>query len=298
MESLPEGSPARGEANLLLAQLAQLQEELERAAEADASPEQYDIADGASEWSESHDLGPSGLGTAHSASQANPPPPTAAWQASGHGRWQKGKGQRDLDKPGGGKGSAGGIAAAATATPPAPAPAATTPLVAPQSATAAAAAAPVAPAAAAAAAAAAEGAPRPLAAAAANAGAAAATNRIPSGGDGPTGETEEGEPASRQKPPRAAGYRLGRRLFCGPADQERAGTVPTPGGRRRGWLQHSQRSAPGCTTACATCRTGGRADHGGGGVQPITDEGLDLIMLGPDDLRGWAQSHLDGGSYW
>ncbi len=34
------------------------------------------------------------------------------------------------------------------------------------------------------------------------------------------------------------------------------------------------------------------------GVQPLTDDGLDLIMLGPDELREWARDHLSGGPCW
>ncbi len=33
------------------------------------------------------------------------------------------------------------------------------------------------------------------------------------------------------------------------------------------------------------------------GVQPITDDGQELIMLGPQELAAWAEAHLEG-NYW
>ncbi len=91
-ESLPEGSPARSEVHLLVAEVSSLQAQLEQAASG-GHPETFDIGDDASEWSESHDLQPSwGIKDGGKGPPSTPPRRAAQrrrgsanWGSSGHG---------------------------------------------------------------------------------------------------------------------------------------------------------------------------------------------------------------------
>ncbi len=87
VDKLPEGSDARGVASQLAAELVALQAQLEHAAQNAGQPEVYDIGDGgASDWSESHDLGRAGGSRGGEAGAAAPPPICAAWLELGRPR--------------------------------------------------------------------------------------------------------------------------------------------------------------------------------------------------------------------
>ncbi len=269
-ESLPEGSAARHEANLLLAHLANLQAELELAAEEGTRPEAFDIAGDASEdaWSESHDLPAAGMGQGAGADDPATPRRPPRWQVDGFGRWNKGKGKHGAPSAEGGKGNAAPSLGAAAHQPQGEAGAAP-------------------------------------AAAAALQGAAATppTAQAPVvlrdglGAEGTGDVAEDGGPQS-------AKHRRGQQQ-CDSAEaeaamqnaknaaelyqQQAAGMAAgfnTPAGVQLAAQQHARRVAEVAAKAIDL------------GIQPLTADGQDLIMLGPDDLRSWAAEHLKEHAAW
>ncbi len=281
-ESLPEGSQAREEANLLLAHLSKLQQELDAAAGQNV-PESFTIGDdgSGSEWSESHDLGASdGAGRSggeRGATDSGQP----GWRASGHGRWQKGAGPHGAASKGGGKGAlvysaAGGPVAAPGPLGPAGAASSAAGGLQPGEGTSA------------------QQQPQRLpqqpspAAGAAGGGGAEAGNGTPAG-QGAAAETDnDGPPAAKH----GKGQQSSDSDEVAAAalyQQQAAGAAAgfnTPSGIKLAAQQHARHVAEVVNLATEQ------------GVQPLTDDGLDLIMLGPDELREWARSHLSGGSYW
>ncbi len=259
VDKLPEGSDARGVASQLAAELVALQAQLEHAAQNAGQPEVYDIGDGgASDWSESHDLGRAGGSRGGEAGAAAPPPPPPSaqpgWNSEGHGRWQKGRGRLDPNGAGGGKGEL--PQTTASSAPPTPGP----PLGGqPQGAAA----------------------PSPAACAAdANTtdrdGRGAADDQPASkhrrcNGDADAAETEAA----------AQDARNAQRLRQQQAAVAAAGFGTADGVQMAAQL-HASHVAE--VVALATDR----------GVQPLTADGLDLIMLGPEDLRAWVRNHLPG----
>ncbi len=267
-ESLPEGSPARDEANLLLTHLANLQAELELAAEGGAGPEAYNIADDASEteWSESHDLAPAGAG--QGAGQGNPatPPRPPKWQAEGFGRWNKGKGKHNappspsaaVQQPQSAAEAAASAATAsqgATATPPR-----ATQLTA--------------------------GAAHPPVVLRDDLGAASAGDGA---GDGSSQRAKHRRGQQQHDSAEAAAAVQNTRNAVELYQQQAAGVAAgfnTPAGVQLAGRQHAQRVA--AITAKATEL----------GVQPLTEDGQDLIIFGPGDLRSWAEKHLKDDATW
>ncbi len=274
-ESLPEGSPARSEVHLLVAELASLQAQLEQAA-SEGPPETFDIGDDASEWSESHDLQPSGGIKGGGKGLPSTPPIAPRWRTDGSGRWQKGKGDA-------GKGARVYVAASVQQRPSAPrAPAAIT-------ATPPRAGGPPS-----------AGAEAPVAAAASTSTPPAPTGGRGSGGgaaggdDGGAGDEQpskfrrgQEDEASAEAAAAVQDSRNAIELY----HQQAAGVAAgfnTPAGVQLAAQQHAQHVAQVAAAAIEQ------------GVQPITCDGQDLIMLGPDDLRRWVQDNLgDAGQvYW
>ncbi len=270
-DSLPEGSIAREQANALLAQLSALQSDLEQAASGDGGPEAFDISDEVSDWSESHDLGQRG-GPRSPAEDAECATAVPTWRTSGHGRWQKGNGRQDGD--GGtyaGKGSGNEGGEGGTASPPPP-----TVLAGPSGAVAETAR---------------------LRTGAASSSAAPATGGGKGGGGAEAGDAAPPANKSRrgQSPTDSAEAAAAVGATRGALEvlrQQAAGAAAgfnTPAGVELAAQLHTRQVAEVVTLATAQ------------GVQPITEDGQDLIMLGPEELRGWARLHLkgdEGAQYW
>ncbi len=249
VQSLPEDSAARSEANLLLADLASLQAQLERAAQEEGRPEKFDIADGASEWSESHELGTSDAadhdGAGRASNVANPP----RWRAEGHGRWQSGKGRLEAADLSAGKGPAGcGAACGQPAPPQAMAQSAPT-----------------------------ETPPRII----------RGEGRT-CGDGGACGDERDAKLRRGQEEADSAGAAAAAQDSINALEllqQHAAGAAAgfgTPCGVRLAAQQHARHVER--VVSLATEQ----------GVQPVTEDGQDLIVLGPDDLRTWARKHLSG----
>jgi hypothetical protein len=274
-ESLPEGSHVRSEVHLLVAELASLQAQLELAA-SERPPESFDIGDDASAWSESHDLPQAEDAKGGGKGAPSTPSTVARWSADGNGRWQKGKGDA-------GKGARVYVAASGQRHPPAPRAPADITATPPR----------------------AGGPPSAGAAAPGTAEASASTQHAPTGGRGSGGGAGGGGNggAGDEKPSkflRGQGPEASAEAAAAAQDaknaielyhQQAAGVAAgfnTPAGVQLAAQQHAQHVAQ--VVAAATER----------GVQPITRDGEDLIMLGPDDLRRWVQDNLaDAGLvYW
>ncbi len=246
VESLPEGSPARGEANLLLSQLADLQRDLEMAARAEAGPEAYDIADAASdsEWSESHDVA-EGRAAAHGG--GGDPGETATWQAESFGRWQRAKAQQPASQQGKGGGGKTG-----------------TPVGGKASATASAE----------------DGAA--LQGPAAHAG--NGTTAGPQCGDegderAPKHRRGQGDADNASAAAAASDARRAAELYQQQSLAQAAGFATEAAQQLAGQL-HARRVAEVVALAIAQK------------VQPLTEDGQDLIMLGPEELAAWENKHL------
>ncbi len=302
-ESLPEGSPARGEANLLLAELASLQAQLEQAAAATAEGayEAYNIWDQESAWSESHELEAHDADLGGDTGQPSAPRTAPGWRPDGAGRWQKGKGRHD----GAGAGTAAATAAAAPATSAERAAAgggkgtlaqgaegSATSAHSPLATTAVTATPPRAPScnpAGSGPLAAAEGPPMQAAVGAGvrdQASGAAIGGRRGDGGEQQAKlrraqeEADSAEAAAAVQNTRNA-LELQRQQAAGLA----AG-FGTPEGMQLAAQQYAQHVAK--VVAAAIER----------GIQPITPEGEELIMLAPEDLREWERKHLGEQPYW
>ncbi len=281
---LPEGSAAQEHFNLLVAQLEGLQGELDEHAKAkddDSGHEQYYIADDRSdeEWSESHDLpgdGGRGGGTesATHAAQANVP----RWQSKGYGRWDKNGGDSGRRS---GKGTGQAVGPSTAATPAAPAADARRCSGAssgPQSAAAQACgdqANPPPPAA--------SGRRKP------GAGGAARGGREEEGAQPPS-KQHKGQSQTDSEDARAAASDTGRALELMQAQQgaAAAGEFGSQAAVQAAAHLHAQNVAKVVSAAISQ------------GVQPLSSDGEELIMLGPQELQRWAEEHLDRekGSWW
>ncbi len=298
VESLPEGSPAWNEANLLVAKLSSLQAQLEQAAGDDASPEAYDIGDDdEGYWSESHDLDAIDLPPQPLQPTPTAPPHAPQWQAEGFGRWHKGKGARGAGLKGGGKGAlvhnataamhqhqAAAAAAASTATAAQVSPNAQPTTPTPGGGTATPLATTATP-------------PR----AAPLGGVAQPVTLVVIRELAPSGSAEGGLAADGQANKQRRGQR----------EEDTADAVAAVHSTRKAVeLIHQQ-----AMVAAAGFETAGAAQLAGQmhaqrvaavveralaqNVQPLTDDGEELIMLGPEDLRTWACLHLaDEEPYW
>ncbi len=262
LESLPEGSPARGEASALVDKLAELQARLEEAARASggAGPETFDIGDG--EWSEGDDVGPEGGDGIGGRNAQGPTARAARWNADVHGKWKKGSAPRV-----GGK----GLAACG-----------------------------------------AEGGPRGPTSGSNLAGTQAGTEvqsqgKGPptpakdqgdgggNGGGGRTRQGDDGQPACKHL--RAQGEAGASEPAAAARDAQRAAELyrqqaegaaagfGTPAGVQLAANQHTKHVAEVVQLAMEQ------------GVQPVTAEGADLIMLGPEELRKWVQDNLANGGW-
>ncbi len=262
-QSLPEGSAARGEANLLLADLASLQAQLEQAARDDDGPETFDIGDCASEWSESHELEASGAAIEGGMAEPSKPPSPPRWKAEGHGRWQNGKGRSGPADSASGKGTSDRGAADGLSAPPPPG--------APTAPTETSASAPRQESG--------EQQPPRVIRMDGNAG----SSDGGAGGDERAAKHRRGQGEAESAEAAAAAQDAcnARELL----QQHAAGVAAgfgTPNGVRLAAQQHAKHVDK--VVALAT-------EHG---VQPVTSDGQDLIMLGPEELRNWAKQHLAG----
>ncbi len=273
--AVPEGSEASRQIALLMAHLEGMQHELEQHATEEGKEgghEEYDIADedegdgrsgGDYTWSESHELGDVRDGDPMEDDGRGAAGDSLRWRSKGHGRWNKAEqhtgGQGGLGK--------GGTVRAATA--------------AAAANTTAAAAAAVAPA------------------------------SFPAAGDGPTTRGSGcGKGAPISTPPRAAAAPA----TASATDDER------PHKHRKGqaaedtveaqnaamatglMLEQKAAAAAGAWGTEAAVQAAGQlhdkhvnqvvAAAIAQNVQPITDTGDELIMLGPQELAEWAETHL------
>ncbi len=248
-QSLPEDSPARREVNLLLAELSTLQSQLDQAAWDKGGAENFDIADGESEWSESHELGTTDAGGPADAGRGSSAVAPPGWRAEGHGRWQNGKGRSGAADPPEGKGSASSGADCGQPAPP-QAPTQAAPAVVP---------------------------PRVI----------RGEGRT-ADGDGECGDERAAKHRRGQEEAdsaRAAAAVQDANNAMELLQQHAAGAAAgfgTPNGVRLAAQQHARQVEK--VVMLAT-------DHG---IQAVTEDGQDLIVLGPDDLRAWAKKHLSG----
>ncbi len=254
VESLPEGSPARGEANLLVSQLADLQRELELAARAEAGPEAFDIADAASdsEWSESHEV-PAGGAASGGGGGNSGGTGTATWQAESFGRWQRGKPPQPTSPSSSahqGKGVGGMASVLGGGKAPAPA------------------------------ASAADAPARQGPATSANGGSMVG----PQGGEegderAPKHRRGQGDADNASAAAAASDARRAAELYQQQCIAQSAGFATEAAQQMAGQL-HARRVAEVVAMAVELK------------VQPITEDGQDLIVLGPEDLAAWEAKHL------
>ncbi len=286
--AMPADSEAARHVALLMAQLEAMQKDLEShasAVEGHGAHQSFVIADdgdggddggsdGGSAWSESHDLGVCGKGTGGpTAQRAGGKPAAPAWRAKGHGRWWNKDGD-EMSMRGGGKGEQATASGRGQAS--------STPAAAKAEerqaggSTAGAVDSPVAP---------------------------APASPAPRGGPAPA--TPGAEP---------------------PADGAAAadGNVERPNKSRRGstdgdgtgvddairatelMQEHRAAAAAGAFGTEAAVQAAGQlharnvakivAEAIRKGVQPITDNGEELIMLDPQGLASWVEAHL--GPVW
>ncbi len=267
--ALTEGSEAHGHLNLLMAQLEGVQSELERhACDDDADHEAYDIGDDEyhsdDAWSESHDLAWGAGNSNATRAAARGPQELPRWQSEGHSRWNRG-----------GKGDGGGRTEAA-ATAAAPAVSAGTARATQHSPEGIATATP----------------PRaPTGTEGATATPPAATSPTGKGsalrsdqGDGAESASKHrrGQAAEDTADAYAAAQDTARALELMQHQQHAAaaGSFGSEAAAQAAAQIHARKVAQVVTAAIAQ------------GVQPLTADGEELIMLGPQDLSAWAAEHL------
>ncbi len=273
---IPEGSGAQLQLNLLVAQLQNLQGELEQLAKTGTSgPVAYDIADddgvSEAEWSESHDLQGTGGGKATTGRRSQQGSTnTPRWQPKGHGRWNKNGGGAAGDA---GKGQGATVGSAEGGQPNAPTAGGSQ--VAPTDARTQ----------------------------------AGATGAAPSG-EQPTaekggmahgGSMEDGAPSSKFRRGQApsdsadafASVQNTSRALEAMQNQSAiaaAGAHGTNAAIQAAAQVHTRNVAMVVSAALAQ------------GVQPLTAAGEELIMLGPQELSVWAATHLKkeevDGAWW
>ncbi len=265
--SLQDGTEAKGQVNTLMGQLAHIQQQLEEVAagegEQDNSTRQdFDIAEGdGSEdyWSESHELDDRDLDTSATRGQSAEARTTEPqWRAQGHSRWRNTAGTdgNGNDSSRHGEGATGdGGHSAATATPPRAA-----------------------------------GRPREQDEPTRRADAGASVRGAEGGqgpgasGDEPRSKSRKGQAAEDSQAAANAVHdtRKAVELMAQQAAAASAG-FGTQAAMQIAGQQYAQHVAAVTRRAIAQ------------GVQPITDEGLDLIMVGPEELARWAATHLKDG---
>ncbi len=268
---IPEGTAAHAHLSIIMAKLEGMQGKLEQVGSGVDGHQVYNMSEGdvqsEAEWSESHELG--GSPVARTDVSTGP----RQWSVKGHGRWSKEGGTHTTR--GGKSGSASGTVAPADAPRPA-APAPTVP---------------------------ANTAPTPSATAQGGSTSAALKGDVGMSGRG--GDADGDKPTEDQQPPNKT------RKGQDPADSALAHAAAQDTARALQLLE-SQRvaAAAGEYGSQAAIQAAGQL-HARNvaqvvstalemGIQPLTESGEELIMLGPQELKEWTAKHMPNarGNCW
>ncbi len=275
--TLGEGTEAHGQLNILMAQLEGMQSELEKHACADAGDhEEFDIGDGDdrsdAEWSEGQDLDDEDDDMHVAPATPRGPQEQPRWRSKGHGRWNK-DGGGAAGRDGDGKGKAEPTTVSPTA----------------HTAQQAAHSAPECNAT--------DTPPR------AQAGAGSGTS-APVATATQMGRAESARPVQEDGDATSSKHRRGQ----APEDTADALAAARNTSRAIELMQHQQRASSAGSFGSEAAVQAAAELHKRNvaqvvstaiaqGVQPLTADGEELIMLGPQALSEWAAQHLQQGAW-
>ncbi len=277
--TLGEGTEAHGQLNLLMAQLESMQSELEKHASADTHDhEEFDIGDNDDrsddEWSEGQDLDDGDDDMHVAPAETQDPRGLPRWRSKGYGRWNK-DGGGGAGNIGSGKGTERHAAAQPTAN---------------------------------------TGSERPQTHSATECSATDTPPRAQAGtNSGPIATLATAAPVGKPEPTRVAqgdgdATSCKHRRGQAPEDTAEAVAAVRNASRAMELMQHQQQASSAgsfgseaAVQAAAQLHTRNVSQVVAAaiaqGIQPLTADGDDLIMLGPQALSEWAAEHLKQGAW-